>query len=146
MKLLKSIRTACLTAVLITPAIGVAALDFNPHEKTFLTFSQPVELPNLMLPAGEYLMRLADTPSRNVVQVWNRDQSRLLGQWLFVPMQRLEVTSEPVIMFREIAEGATPAVQAWFYPGREIGREFIYPKDQALRITQRTGARVRTEG
>jgi hypothetical protein len=38
-----------------------------------------------------------------------------------------------------------PAVQFWYYPGEKIGKEFIYPKDQALRIAQRTGAAVLTE-
>jgi len=33
-------------------------------------------------------------------------------------------------------------VQFWYYPGEKIGKEFIYPKDQALRIAQRTGATV----
>jgi hypothetical protein len=36
-------------------------------------------------------------------------------------------------------------VQYWYYPGEKIGKEFIYPKDQAMRIAQRTGATVQTE-
>jgi hypothetical protein len=48
-------------------------------------------------------------------------------------------------MFKEERAGATPAVQYWYFPGERIGKEFIYPKDQALRIAQRTGVEVRTE-
>src|SRR5690242_14214067 len=35
-----------------------------------------------------------------------------------------------------------PAVQYWYYPGERIGKEFIYPKDQAQKIANRTGAEV----
>ena len=69
----------------------------------------------------------------------------MLGQWLFVPAERPEVTGDTVVTFRETSAASTPAVQFWYYPGEKIGKEFIYPKDQALRIAQRTGATVQTE-
>jgi len=49
------------------------------------------------------------------------------------------------VTFRETSASSTPAVQYWFYPGETIGKEFIYPKDQAMRIARRTGAAVLTE-
>jgi hypothetical protein len=49
-------------------------------------------------------------------------------------------------MFRETREGQTPAVQFWYFPGERIGKEFVYPKDQAERIAARTGADVKIEG
>ena len=48
-------------------------------------------------------------------------------------------------MFKETREGTTPAVQYWYFPGERIGKEFLYPKDQAQRIAARTGVDVRTE-
>lgn len=143
MKRVTTIATAIATAVLLTLSISVGAQDFNPLEKTYLTFSAPVELPGVTLPAGTYMFRLADTPGRNVVQVMNNDGTEILGQWLFVQAERPDVSSETVITFRETAAGATPAVQYWYYPGEKIGKEFIYPKDQAARIAARTGATVR---
>jgi hypothetical protein len=68
-----------------------------------------------------------------------------MGQWLFVQAQRPEVTDDTVIMFKEKAENTMPAVQYWYYPGEKIGKEFIYPKDQALKIAERTGQKVRTD-
>lgn len=147
MKRVITIATAGMTALLIALTISVGAQDFNPMEKTYLTFSAPVELPGLRLEAGTYVFRLADTPSRHVVQVLTRDEMEILGQWLFVQAERPNVTGETVITFRETAEGATPAVQYWYYPGEKIGKEFVYPKDQAARIATRTGATVlSTEG
>ena len=100
----------------------------------------------MTLPAGTYMFKLADTPSRNVVQVLSQDEKEILGQWLFVQAERTDVTGETVIIFKETREGTTPAVQYWYYPGEKIGKEFIYPKDQATRSAARTGATVLTEG
>ena len=145
MKRVTSIATACIAAVVLTLAATVGAQDFNTQERTFLTFSNSVELPGMTLPAGTYTFRLADTPGRNVVQVLSQDEKEVHGQFLFVQAQRPEVTGETVITFRETREGSTPAVQFWYYPGEKIGKEFIYPKDQAMKIAARTGQQVRTE-
>lgn len=145
MKRVTSIATACVAAVVLMLGTGVGAQDFNTQEKTFLTFSNSVELPGMTLPAGTYTFRLADTQSRNVVQVLSQDEKEMKGQFLFVPAERQEVTGETVITFRETREGTAPAVQYWYYPGEKIGKEFIYPKDQAMRISARTGATVQSE-
>jgi hypothetical protein len=145
MKRVTTIATAFVAAILLALSVSVGAQDFNPQEKTFLTFSNAVELPGMTLPAGTYTFKLADTPGRNVVQVLSQDEKEIHGQFLFVQAQRPEVTGETVVTFRETREGSTPAVQFWYYPGEKIGKEFIYPKDQAMRISQRTGMEVRTE-
>ncbi len=145
MKRVTSIATACVAAVILALGISVGAQDFNTLEKTFLTFSNSVELPGMTLPAGTYTFKLADTQSRNVVQVLSQDEKEIHGQFLFIPAERPEVTGETVITFRETREGTTPAVQYWYYPGEKIGKEFIYPKDQAMKIAARTGATVMTE-
>jgi len=145
MKRVISMTTACVAAVILLIGGSVGAQDFNIHEKTFLTFSNSVEMPGMTLPAGTYTFKLADTPSRNVVQVLSQDEKQIHGQFLFIQAERPEVTSETVINFRETREGTTPAIQYWYYPGEKIGKEFIYPKDQATSIAARTGATVMTE-
>jgi len=145
MKRVITIATASTAAVLLALSVSVGAQDFNTQERTFLTFSNAVEMPGMTLPAGTYTFRLADTPSRNVVQVLSQDEKQVHGQFLFVPAERQQVTGETVISFREQKEGTTPAIQYWYYPGEKIGKEFIYPREQALKIAQRTGATVRTE-
>lgn len=135
---------AAMTLVLGLPA-NTAAQQPDTRDRTIMTFSAPVELPGMRLAAGTYVFRLADTATRNVIQVLSRDDMEMLGQWLFIPAERRDVTSETVVTFRETSAGSTPAVQYWFYPGESIGKEFIYPKDQALKIAQRTGVAVRAE-
>ena len=48
-------------------------------------------------------------------------------------------------MFKEAREGTTPAMQYWYFPSERIGKEFIYPKQQAQIIANRTGASVLSE-
>ncbi|MBI3049243.1 MAG: hypothetical protein HYY76_13145 [Acidobacteria bacterium] len=140
---------AITTAAAMTLFLGVPAetraQQPDTRDRTIMTFSAPVELPGIRLEAGTYVFRLADTATRNVIQVLRHDEMEMLGQWLFIPVERREVTSETIVTFRETSAGSTPAVQYWFYPGETIGKEFIYPKDQAIRIARRTGATVLTE-
>ena len=145
MKRMMTIATTMAVTALVSLAPNVAAQQPDTRDKTIMTFSSPMELPGMRLDAGKYVFRVADTATRNVVQVLSEDEQKMLGQWLFVPAERPEVTGDTVVTFRETNAASTPAVQFWDYPGEKIGKEFIYPKDQAQRIAARTGATVKTE-
>lgn len=138
------LMTAATVVAVMTMIGAAAAQDTNVSERTFLTFSSAFELPNLTLQPGTYVFKLADTPSRNVVQVWTRDEREMLGHWTFVQASRTRVSEENVVMFKEMPAGTTPAVQYWYYPGESIGKEFIYPKDQAARIARASNINVLT--
>jgi hypothetical protein len=136
-----------LVIALVAVFAGTTAAQTDTRDRTFLTFSGPVEMPGVTLPTGTYVFKLADTPSRNVVEVWDRDEKKMIGHWLFVQAERPEVSQETVVMFKETAAGATPAVHYWYYPGERIGKEFVYPKSQAVKLAARTTERVlSTEG
>ena len=145
MKPVKLIASVSTIAILGLLAANVGAQQTNVQERTFMTFSTAVEMPGVVLEPGTYEFQLADSPQRNVIQVFTKDRTDVIGQWTFVPSQRERVSDETVVMFRETAEGTTPAVQYWYFPGEKVGKEFIYPKDQAERIAARTGQQVRTE-
>lgn len=140
-----AIATATVLTLLVALTLNVGAQQPDTRDRTIMTFSSAVELPGTRLEAGTYVFRLADSASRNVIQVLDQEEKEMLGQWLFVSAERPEVTGDTVVTFRETSSASTPAVQFWYYPGEKIGKEFIYPKDQALRIAQRTGATVQTE-
>lgn len=146
MKRVVAIVTATTMALLMALTISVAAQMPDTRDRTIMTFSGGVELPGMRLDAGTYVFRIADTASRNVIQVLSGDEKDMLGQWLFVPAERPEATGDTVITFRETTAASTPAVQFWYYPGERTGKEFIYPKDQAMRIAQRTGVAVLSDG
>ncbi len=125
MKRVIAIATATVMTLLVAP-LSVAAQQPDTRDKTIVTFSNAVELPRMRLEAGTYVFRLADTALRNVIQVLSQDGKEMLGQWLFVPAERPEVTGDTVITFRETSADSTPAVQFWYYPGEKYRQEFIY--------------------
>jgi hypothetical protein len=143
MKRFTSIAAAVFTAAFLTTATSASAQDSNVNQRTFLTFSGPVQMPGVTLPAGKYVFRLADTALHNVMQVFDGDEKKIIGQWFFVPANRTEkeqsnADGKPVVMFREMPEGMTPAIHYFFYPTDLTGKEFIYPKDQAVKIAAAT--------
>ena len=143
MKRARLLATALVLAAMAVMADRITAQETNVRERTIMTFSAAVEMPGVTLQRGTYVFKLADTPARNVVQVWDQKEQHMIGHWTFVQAERPRVSEETIVMFRETTEGATPAVQFWYFPGEKIGKEFIYPKDQARRIAARTGASVR---
>ncbi len=65
--------TLCLVALcaLVAPSAMMADQEDKASK---LTFSEPVEVPGQVLPAGTYWFTMADSPSdRNIVQIWNAD-------------------------------------------------------------------------
>jgi len=143
MKRFTSIAAAVFTAAFLTAATTASAQDSNINQRTFLTFSGPVQMPGVTLPAGKYVFRLADTSLHNVMQVFDGDEKKIIGQWFFIPKNRTSeeasaANGKPVVMFREMPEGMTPAIQFYFYPTDLTGKEFIYPKEQALKIAAAT--------
>lgn len=130
---------ACALAFAVS-LVGTAAVAQQPvNQITYFTFSAPFELPGgKTLPAGKYVFKIAESPSnRHVVQVLNEDQTQMHATLLAIPAQRMEPSDEPEVRFMEAEASAAPAVRTWWYPGRTIGHEFIYPKDQARRLAAR---------
>jgi hypothetical protein len=115
----------------------VSAQDPLYRKVTYLTFSGPIAVPGMTLPAGTYRFQLADPDSsRRVVQIASQDGTKNFGIFLSMQNQRLEASDKPVIMFQETPAGAPHAVKAWFYPGERGGYEFVYPRTQAVKIAQ----------
>jgi len=127
------------SAAILAAGLAPAAHADDFTKLTLLTFSGPVDVPGITLPAGTYRFQLADPSSgRRVVKVSDKDGKKSYGMFLSVPNRRLTPTDKPVVMFKEAAAGAPPAVQVWFYPGEAYGYEFAYPHDQALKIARAT--------
>ena len=116
---------------------SVRAQDPEWTRTTHLTFSAPVSLPGVSLPAGSYTFQIANPENgRTIIRVDSRDGKRHYGYFLTLPDNRMEAPSDdqPVVMFRESPKGAPAAVKSWFYPGNRTGYQFVYPRSQALQI------------
>jgi hypothetical protein len=105
------------------------------NKKTVISFSQPVEIPGQVLPAGTYTFKLADSLSdRHIVQIFNADGSQIIATILAINNYRLRPTGETVIKFAERSGDNPEALKAWFYPGDNFGQEFVYPKQRAIQL------------
>ena len=123
-----------LLAALVLPNARASAFD----QKTILTFSQPVEIPGRVLPVGKYVFKLVDpVADRNVVQIFDEQETHLYATILTVSEYRLQPTDNPQIQLKERAAGAPKAIQAWFYPGLLDGERFIYRKAKGKEIGEK---------
>jgi LPXTG-motif cell wall-anchored protein len=108
-------------------------------KKTVVTFSQAVEVPGKVLPAGTYTFQLLDSPSdRHIVQIFNADGTHIIATILAINNYRLEPTGDTVMKFSERPGDSPEALRAWFYPGDNFGQEFVYPKVRAIQLAQTT--------
>src|SRR5262252_10881947 len=141
---LKTFRRACGLGV---AAVLIAAMaNAQPSDKrTFFTFSRPITLPGVTLPAGKYIFRLADDESsRKVIQVLNSEGTKQYAMLLTIPDERRDPAKDAEVAFLETASRTPSAVKAWWYPGERTGYEFIYPRSQARDLAKATGASVLT--
>jgi LPXTG-motif cell wall-anchored protein len=134
MKFVKSIfAVLALTLLAATITPGARADEWN--KKTVMTFSQPVEIPGQILPAGTYTFVLLDSPSdRHIVQIFDADGSHIIATVLAINNYRLRPTGDTVVKFAERAGDNPEALKAWFYPGDNFGQEFVYPKQRAIEL------------
>jgi hypothetical protein len=61
---------------------------------------------------------------------------------LAIPNYRLKVTDKTVVTFTERPAGEPEALRAWFYPGRQWGEEFVYPKARAMVLSKASNVPV----
>ncbi|MCX6596234.1 MAG: hypothetical protein NTV70_07685 [Acidobacteria bacterium] len=142
MKLFTAATTLCCLGVFsVVLAPSAQADDWN--RKTVITFSGPVEIPGVhlagwgVLPAGTYVFKILDSMSdRHIVQIFSKDERTVYATILAIPNERLRATDKTVITFTERPAGEPEALRAWFYPGRTIGEEFVYPKSRAVQLAK----------
>lgn len=116
----------CVGVLGVMPPQAIAA---DGNQETVFTFSAPVEIPGRVLDPGTYVFKLADSlTDRDIVLVFDKDESHLYGTYLVIPDYRLKPTGNTTLTFEERAPGDPEAVRAWFYPGEYYGHVFVYPK------------------
>ncbi len=134
-------------AVLLSGALFLTIPAFSGQwdKKTLLTFDQPIELPGVVLPAGQYVFKLVDSQAnRNIVRVFSANGDQVFATILAVPHYRMTPADKTVILFEERTAGQPQAIHAWFYPGENFGQEFVYPKSRAFELAQMTHQPVLT--
>ena len=80
-KVIWSLVAGSMLLVGLLSATSIRADEWN--KKTVVTFTEPVQIPGAVLPAGTYVFKLMDSASdRNIVQIFNADETHLFGPWV----------------------------------------------------------------
>jgi hypothetical protein len=128
----------------ITAGLVLASLIMLPvahadewDQASQLTFSQSVQIPGRVLPAGTYWFVLADTvANRNIIQVFNSDRSTLYATVFAVTAERPHPSDNTTITFAKRESMPTNAIVTWFYPGDNSGHEFVYSKSEEQELAR----------
>jgi len=143
MSVLRTATTAVFCLALVGVAFSPSAKADEWNNKTVMTFSAPVEIPGVhlkgwaVLPAGTYVFKLLDSQGdRHIVQIFNKDETVVYATILAIPNYRLQATGKTVVTFRERPAGLPEALRAWFYPGKNWGDEFVYPRAKAVELAK----------
>lgn len=128
---------ACSTFCALLPILGIAANDSES-----VTLERTTEVPGATLQAGQFRFEVEDRlQDRAIVRITGQDGSshELV---LSVPNDKLPAASSGNIVFFPAGDPAKQTVQAWKCPSCAAPLEFVYPKDQAVAVTQSTGKPV----
>ena len=71
-----------------------------------------------------------------MVQIFSADQAVLYGTFLTSSTELQEPANDIELTFAEPEAGGLPVLLKWFYPGSEIGNEFVYSKQTEKQIAQ----------
>ncbi len=104
---------------------------------TKMSFSESVQVPGQILPAGTYEFVLArGDANREIVQIFNADGTKLYATIQTIPMERGRETDGTSVTLAQRPDGQPEALVSWFYPGNDTGHEFIYSKQVESELAQ----------
>ena len=116
-------------AVIAAAAISLAVLSPNagaqiPIQKLSVTISEPLEVPNLVLPIGTYVFEALE--NGRVTRILSADESRIYTTLLTQSEERREPLENPLVTLKEGPKGEVQRIDSWFFAGESIGNEFLY--------------------
>jgi hypothetical protein len=134
MQRLSSVLAGVLVVALFAGPSARPAQASNFDKLTYVTFSGPVQIPGVVLPAGTYIFKLEGPDTGNgLVQVRSKDGKTIYGTFFSLPETLSAPAGEVIVALYKggKATGSPEAIKAWFYPGETTGFEFVYPREQA---------------
>jgi hypothetical protein len=142
MKPISLLRMAALAAACVCLAPPAAVAD-DIDKKTVVTISQPTEAPGIVLQPGKYVIKLLNSSSnRHIAEIMNERMDHLYALTFTAAAERINPGEKAILTFYEGSSGQPQALRKWFWPGETIGQEFIYPKNQAARISAASKQKV----
>jgi hypothetical protein len=115
--------------LLVFLAVLPAARADETNQETKVTFHQAIQVSGHVLPAGTYLFLLPeDINQHRVVRIFSPDRRKLYAIVHTVDTQRSQPTNDTAFTLAVRGSALPEAMVTWFYPGRTVGHEFLYPK------------------
>jgi hypothetical protein len=128
-KALMILSATALLAVMFAPPASAQVWSTRPIDKTtLLSFSAPVALPDVTLPAGTYLFRFVDVINApGVLWVMSQDGRTPYAMLQTIPIVRTEKESNEseIVTFKETPAGTPAAIDAWYFDDT-VGCELVY--------------------
>jgi hypothetical protein len=123
---MRTIRNFAMIAIAASATVMVVpnASAQIPIQKIHVTISEPVEVPNMVLPIGTYVFEALE--NGRVTQILNSDESHVYATILTQPEERREPLDNPVVNLSESPKGQVPRIESWYFGGESIGSEFLY--------------------
>ncbi len=115
----------------------LAAHADEQDQETEITFSQAIQVPGQILPAGTYLFKLTNTDvDLNIVQIFSADRTHLYATLETVPTESRQVPDNTAVALAQQGAGKPDVLLKWFYPGEETGHEFVYSNQVEKELAQ----------
>jgi hypothetical protein len=122
-----------LAFVIVLPA---ARAD-ERNQSIKITFSQPVQIPGRVLPAGTYWFVLPDDiTQRHQVRIFDAGRTMLYVTLFTIDSDRPQPTDKTAVTLAQRGSAQPQAIVSWFYPGNTIGHEFLYPKQMRKELAK----------
>jgi hypothetical protein len=126
-----NIKKMLVLAIFAVAALTVRTARAGEEDQAIkVKFSQAVEIPGHTLRAGTYWFVIMNTNDRQTAQILNEDRSETVAIVQTINRERPETSAGTAFTLAERGSTESPAVIAWFYPGRTTGHEFLYPKHE----------------
>ena len=119
----KSLLAIAVLGVLVAASAHALTTDIN-----YVTFSGPIALPGVTLPAGTYAFRTPSDFDRNIVQVMNRGETKSYYMGITRPVSRPRGGTQLLVTVGEAPARQAPPIQAWFPVGQVAGHAFIWER------------------
>jgi hypothetical protein len=133
-RLLQPAAVATVCAVLFAAPFARTAKAEAYTERTLVTFSNDVEIPGQMLPAGTYVFQLAPdlrgALNLDRLQVFDASGTHLIATVNTVPRTRTYGPNNSMVQLNEAPAGVPARVREFVFQGSTYGHRFVYNDSQ----------------
>jgi hypothetical protein len=131
---LKPAGVAAVCAVLFVAPFATRAKAEAYTERTAVTFSNDVEIPGQMLPAGTYIFQkapdMAADLNLDIIQIWDATGTRLVATEITIPSILVIAPDHPRVELDESASGLPARLHEFVFQGTTYAHRFVYNDSQ----------------